>query len=366
MKYKIHSKRNQFTDLQVYSHRGGGIGETINKFMDYGKRGVDVGKKVVRFYDSEMGTTLRNKFLPQENTGFTGEHHVPLKTNSGWMLASYCGPNTEVVKRVKRGDNGVSLSDKVCKKHDIDYTLATNYEDIKKADDRMINSLKKIKGESQVNLKVLMNAIKAKRLGEKTGLINKNRYSTLSRLSDADRRVLKNNQQELEQQGFGQDYIDEMDKKLQKVEKGDSDIEEENNPSHELKMKAIKQVLSSIKTGEQGKNVNLMEGTGFLSNSILVQKVKTVLNKLLKPLVGDVKSVLDEAFKKVSVMGVVSVITKHILKNSNDTTEGQGILDETALKIGKLIFNIIKKIISNKVKSTKVDVDNIINILGRN
>ena len=360
MKYKIHSKRNQFTDLQVYSHKGGGIGETINKFMDYGKRGVDVGKKVVRFYDSEMGTALRNKFLPQENTGFTGEHHVPLKTNSGWMLASYCGPNTEVVKRVKRGDNGVSLSDKVCKKHDIDYTLATNYEDIKKADDRMINSLKKIKGESQVNLKVLMNAIKAKRLGEKTGLINKNRYSTLSRLSDADRRVLKNNQQELEQQGFGQDYIDEMDDKLKKVERGDSDIEEKNNPSHELKMKAIQQVLSNVKKD------NLMKGGGFLSNSILVQKVKNVLVKLLKPLIGDVKAVLDEAFKKVSVMGVVSVITKHILKNSNDTTEGQGILDETALKIGKLIFNIIKKIISNKVKSTKVDVDNIINILGRN
>ena len=65
-------------------------------------------------------------------------------------VANYMGPGTEVVKRLKRGDPGRTPADMVAKRHDIDYTLASGSRDeasqlkqIRTADNRMINSLKK-------------------------------------------------------------------------------------------------------------------------------------------------------------------------------------------------------------------------------
>ena len=41
----------------------------------------------------------------------------------------YCGPGTNMDKRLARGDVGINRLDGVCKNHDIDYDNAKNLKD---------------------------------------------------------------------------------------------------------------------------------------------------------------------------------------------------------------------------------------------
>ncbi|RWS19399.1 hypothetical protein B4U80_05937 [Leptotrombidium deliense] len=54
---------------------------------------------------------------------------------------NYCGPGTKLQKRLNRGDKGINRVDEICKTHDINYYNAKNDEDIKNADNQMLNEL---------------------------------------------------------------------------------------------------------------------------------------------------------------------------------------------------------------------------------
>ena len=56
----------------------------------------------------------------------------------------FMGPGTKVLRRVQRGDQGISEIDKLAKAHDIRYTLGKNNQDIKYADDRFYAGIRKI------------------------------------------------------------------------------------------------------------------------------------------------------------------------------------------------------------------------------
>lgn len=84
-----------------------------------------------------------------------GETHGILKMpNGSYERAAYMGPGTQVIKRLQKGIKGKTAVDRIAKRHDIDYGLATSPADVKRADKKMVKSLRALKkGEdSQFNI----------------------------------------------------------------------------------------------------------------------------------------------------------------------------------------------------------------------
>ncbi|XP_026746029.1 uncharacterized protein LOC113507366 [Trichoplusia ni] len=54
----------------------------------------------------------------------------------------YCGPGTNIIKRLRRGDKGINKLDEYCKEHDIAYHKSSNLEDRHKADLTLLNMAK--------------------------------------------------------------------------------------------------------------------------------------------------------------------------------------------------------------------------------
>jgi hypothetical protein len=60
------------------------------------------------------------------------------------VQGNYEGPGTKLKERIlKKKIKGVDNADNISKLHDINYTLANNKDDIRVADEKMLNSLKK-------------------------------------------------------------------------------------------------------------------------------------------------------------------------------------------------------------------------------
>ena len=53
-----------------------------------------------------------------------GERHTVLQIGNDFKRASYCGPGTKVIQRIKEGSKPINNVDKVCQAHDIRYSLA--------------------------------------------------------------------------------------------------------------------------------------------------------------------------------------------------------------------------------------------------
>lgn len=147
---------------------------------------------------------------------FKGEKHIPLYTEEGFRVANFAGPSTAIETRLKSDDPKISqpvtLTDQVAKTHDIRYSLAENFDDIKFADEKMISKLQEIERyglDYKVNTQVAKNAIKLKRFFEDISNI-KGTFSGLTKdgkrqkqLNDDEKRLYKNALLKLEQHGFG-------------------------------------------------------------------------------------------------------------------------------------------------------------------
>ena len=90
-----------------------------------------------------------------QNQLFEGEKHIPLIMPNGRVeIANWVGPSTQVIPRLKRGDKGKTATDFVAMRHDLDYSVASNLDDIRTADQRMINKLNKMQWKG-LNQKLL-------------------------------------------------------------------------------------------------------------------------------------------------------------------------------------------------------------------
>ncbi len=143
---------------------------------------------------------------------FPGEKHAIVKLpNNKFGRASYTGPGTRVIARLKReagGDPPRVLSDKVSQAHDIRYSLAENEDEVREADLKMLRSLKRLKREKtdrNININPAMLGIRGKILSENFGLLSRNAFIDVKdRPSASDRKLLRDKLDMLEQQGFGQ------------------------------------------------------------------------------------------------------------------------------------------------------------------
>ncbi len=103
-------------------------------------------------------------------TKYKGERHAYLFTKRGIKRANYCGPGTQLKKRLKNGDKPVSNMDAICQKHDIAYAKAKNQTDIRNADLIMLNRMDTDASISATEKTVIGGLMRGKIAGEKLGI----------------------------------------------------------------------------------------------------------------------------------------------------------------------------------------------------
>lgn len=152
---------------------------------------------------------LKKIGVPGSDRLFPGEMHTPLYTgNARFAIANYMGPGTNLIGRLKRGDDGITDMDTISQAHDIRYALAKGPEDILTADRRMIKSAES-SSDSGVNRKLGSTVMKAKhRIESKIGVQYPNKSQLDEPISESDENLLVSKLAELEQRGYGRDLKD--------------------------------------------------------------------------------------------------------------------------------------------------------------
>lgn len=164
------------------------------------------------YYDDDIemigGNIIGNIYSKISGQRFEDERHTPLYTDKGFKLAEFAGPSTHVKYRLVNKIEPINYTDKTAEAHDLRYLLSENENDVKLADEKMIQSLEK--GEKDeldyaVNLKTLKLIMKSKRGLEDYGVWDKGSFSSMEgkKLNQEDRNLFRNKLNELEIQGFG-------------------------------------------------------------------------------------------------------------------------------------------------------------------
>jgi hypothetical protein len=200
--------------------RGGACGKTKRQGCKCRQRGgADEEENKTgmlrSLYDAGALTTALN-LLPSSDEKsrpkFVGEKHAILRLPNGKTgIANWCGPKTQVIKRLKRNDPPRTYVDKICKAHDVRYMASGgDPAKIRQADLYMINKIReaeKKKLDRPVNLKVARWAIQGKNLAEDLGVMKEGSYGitkeNYDKLSPSDRALIESTRQSLSQQGFG-------------------------------------------------------------------------------------------------------------------------------------------------------------------
>lgn len=89
---------------------------------------------------------LANKILRPKVKLKHGEKHAILKTKEfGWTTGSYIGPGTRLTDNIRNNVQPKSDVDRVAQAHDLRYAFATNHDEVRAADMKMIAKVKDIK-----------------------------------------------------------------------------------------------------------------------------------------------------------------------------------------------------------------------------
>jgi len=133
-----------------------------------------------------------------------GEHHAYLFVNGLPRKGNYIGPGTDILNRLRRGDQPVTGADKVAKAHDLRYTLARGDPDLERsADLKMINKLRDSSVDNRVNRAIGRIPIQLKNKAEDYGLLRKGTFSKGPELSTEDNDLVQTHLDDLEKEGFG-------------------------------------------------------------------------------------------------------------------------------------------------------------------
>lgn len=151
--------------------------------------------------------------LPQR---YPDEKHTILKLPDGeFKRARFAGPNTHIAERLKQGILPLTKTDEIAEKHDLDYALARNDDDIRIADKKMISNLHNVQKnntDSAFNTKQAEIAIKGKMLLEDKLGVSKSSFTSygLDNTKKDDIPLFKMKQQQLIQKGLGKEREEEM------------------------------------------------------------------------------------------------------------------------------------------------------------
>ena len=168
------------------------------------------GKGIIDGIQNMVLSTKLNKALPGER------HQIIQLPDRSWNPAVYSGPGTNLETRIRRGDRPLSYVDKTAQAHDLRYALARTDQDVRDADNRMVQQLNKattMNLDSQFNIKQA-SLIKAKILAEDHLGIPKSFFTTYGREGTPanDIELYESTLKSLEQQGFGHSKFGIKDK----------------------------------------------------------------------------------------------------------------------------------------------------------
>lgn len=167
--YSFGSKVDEMKGSGIQSLASG-----ISKAIEF----AQTGQQLYDAYGSELATTAKNiygKYInpdPNWRPAFAGEHHL---INEKGVMYNYAGPQTQIVKRLKRGDPPIDEIDALAQIHDIEYAKAKTYDDIKKSDLKLSKGVAELKGHEPLRT-LISKGIKGKVKAQDLGLINKGAF----------------------------------------------------------------------------------------------------------------------------------------------------------------------------------------------
>jgi len=233
--FKYNSRHKDRIPLDITALRGGALDSYAtfyNKENINNLGGGALGKNIQNMIKA-LGYA---KFMKTVGDIVSGEKHAPLITEEGVKIAQFMGPGTKLNKRLKRGDEPLTPADRVALIHDIQYGLAKNPDDIRKADELMIKHLNKLSENNQdyaINIMLGKYGIKAKMFLEDFFFKKGKLFSDFTPTSKITKYRLQNKLEELRKQGF----VDDGDVKSLKAP--DKKIEED--VMNKVKMKLEKE-----------------------------------------------------------------------------------------------------------------------------
>jgi hypothetical protein len=256
-------------------------------------------------YSGQYATQLKNMLPNSDATGrpaYEGENHAIIKLSNGrFGTASFLGPGTKVVERIRRGDPPRTEVDRVAQGHDLRYSVARDINDVRRADNKMISKVSEIARNKADNTWNINQArlISAKVALEDVGFLKRDAFSgNLKKTRNAsDTALLKNKLAQVEQEGYG---------KLKPVDR--------------LKYSLLKKMVKS-KTQKTGGSLNpagVMHGSGivdFLVKNVLPGILRSVNITRHIP-VEILKSIVTNSVKMIkngSISSIVSHLSKTIL-----------------------------------------------------
>lgn len=188
--------------------------KTKRKYKRKSKKinGKGIYDKAVNFFLGNRGNKL-----------YSGERHSILynENTKKYQPAYFMGPGTNIFERLKNGDDKkiFSKADKTSLAHDLRYYLSNSHQDIRNADMKMVDKLKKLennKEDSKWNTRIGRYGIQGKMLLEDKLKVPKKFFTTFGDYKNdkmENQNLAKNKLQELEQEGYGKLIIKRMRKK---------------------------------------------------------------------------------------------------------------------------------------------------------
>src|SRR5690554_3458893 len=273
------------------------------------------GQRASNAYSSNLGTAVRNLIPgthPHSTKAYPGERHQPLfhqgtveydrnKPANIMSTANFSGPATQVISRLKRGDQGITEVDRIARRHDVDFSLInarrgrgeiTEEEAIKQvraADNRMLRNLtraEQMKLDSRKNIAPAMAGIAGKVIGEEVGKLPKAAFSGIqtakaSDYTDEQLRLLEDEQKKMEQAGYG------------KASKGLTKL---LNPGDALKL----EMLSDLAKEEKQRRVPKKGGKIFYKTAVQPNKYFGTISNPTQQRRTDLSDILKAIRKPIS------------------------------------------------------------------
>jgi hypothetical protein len=237
---------------------------------------IEAASDIAKTLYNIPGAALANARLSQE---FPGERHPVQRVGDSWQRGQFMGPGTNIATRLRRGDKGLTPSDMVSKAHDIRYGLATDYNGLREADNKMINSMQRIKAakaDHPLNIALGLRGIEAKKKLEDMKIIKPNTFTSYGGIPPEDLPLLEENLEKLEQKGLGGPGAMLKKKLLKKLSK----------------QKQIQKELGKSLGGGRDRKLRLYVKNKFipavfqtvgLKNKLTSKSVDRVLSKAIQP-----------------------------------------------------------------------------------
>ena len=167
------------------------------------------------------GKTPKKKKTPKKGSGLyqtianklTGsklgkrEIHAPQIVKGKLKMGSYIGPGTDIYKNIRRGKKPISITDEASQAHDLRYDKATTAKEVRDADLKMVNKLKKIRKSGKDNIfntTMGIAPIRLKMWAEDKGIIKKGAFGNINKGVEAQNKNVNAREiRRLEMAGYG-------------------------------------------------------------------------------------------------------------------------------------------------------------------